>query len=52
MQMTTRRRNRKGGRPLALVSSELLKDRVAISWSWRRLQVAGHDASIHFSAAC
>jgi hypothetical protein len=40
-----------GGR-VAGGGSNAMELRVATSWNGRRMQSAGHDARIHFSAAC
>jgi hypothetical protein len=51
-QMAPRRRNPKGGRHIAGGRSSAMKVRFATLWNGRRMQSAGHDARIHFSAAC
>ena len=52
MQMAPRRRNPKGGRHFAGDRGSRMKDEVTTAWIGRRVQSAGHDARIHFSAAC
>jgi hypothetical protein len=52
MQMAPRRRNPKGGRHFAGARCEDMSKRHAESSNGRRMQSAGHDARIHFSAAC
>jgi hypothetical protein len=51
-QMAPRRRNPKGGRHFAGARSSAMKVRFATLWNGSRMQSAGHDARIHFSAAC
>ena len=51
-QMAPRRRNPKGGRHFAEAREGTMKYRVKAVWIGRRLQSAGHDTRIHFSAAC
>jgi hypothetical protein len=51
-QMAPRRRNPKGGRHFAGVPFSDVTERFATRWMGRRMQSAGHDARIHFSAAC
>jgi hypothetical protein len=51
-QMAPRRRNPKGGRHFAAARETSLPKRFAMSRIGRRMQSAGHDARIHFSAAC
>jgi hypothetical protein len=51
-QMTPRHRNPKGGRHFAGVRISGKAGQFARSWNGRRMQSAGHDARIHFSAAC
>jgi len=50
--MAPRRRNPKGGRHFAGARETAMKRRVANPWIGRRLQSAGRDARIHFSAVC
>jgi hypothetical protein len=50
-QMALRRRNPKGGRHFAGARREALAKRTTTIGNGRRLQSAGHDARIHFSAA-
>jgi hypothetical protein len=52
MRMASRRRNPKGGRRLAAVADCAMEIRIGRTWEGRRMQSAGHDARIHFSAAC
>jgi hypothetical protein len=47
-----RRRNPKGGRHFAGARENRMNDRVTIARVGRRLQSAGHNARINFSAAC
>jgi len=51
-QMTPRRRNPKGGRHFAGAAWKPMNDPTVTTWIGRRMQSAGHDARIHFSAAC
>ncbi|MFY9551713.1 MAG: hypothetical protein WAU32_11220, partial [Thermoanaerobaculia bacterium] len=51
-QMALRRRNPKGVRHFAGVRRGAMKVTVATDQSGRRMQNAGHDTRIHFSAAC
>jgi len=50
-QMAPRRRNPKGGRHFAGARSRV-KNAVSNQRIGRRMQSAGRDARIHFSAAC
>jgi len=52
MQMAPRRRNPKGGRHFAGAREVRVKNGVATIRIGRRVQSAGHDARIPFSAAC
>jgi hypothetical protein len=51
-QMAPRRRNPKGGRHFAGGRSNAAEFQVVTSVIGRRMQSAGHDTRIHFSAAC
>jgi hypothetical protein len=51
-QMAPRRRHPKGGRHFAGARENGMNDKVAAVWIERRLQSAGRDARVHFSAAC
>jgi len=51
-QMAPRRRNPKGGRHFAGARETRLNAEGTTTRIGRRLQSAGHDARIHFSAAC
>jgi hypothetical protein len=51
-QMAPRRRNPKGGRRFAGARENGMNDKVAAVRIGRRLQSAGRDARVHFSAAC
>jgi hypothetical protein len=50
--MAPRRRNPKGGRHFAGARNEGTIEHVPAGHNGRRMQSAGHDARIHFSAAC
>ena len=50
--MAPRRRNPKGGRHFAGAPKRAMKYEIVLVWIGRRLQSAGHDARIHFSARC
>ncbi len=52
LQMAPRRRNPKGGRHFAGARETKMLKRFAMSRIGHRMQSAGHDARIHFSAAC
>ncbi|MGH9316139.1 MAG: hypothetical protein ACRD1P_03390, partial [Thermoanaerobaculia bacterium] len=51
-QMAPRRRNPKGVRHFAGAREKGMTERLVTTWNGRRTQSAGHDARIHFSAAC
>jgi hypothetical protein len=51
-QMAPRRRNPKGGRHFAGDRFNGVTGVLVTPWIGRRMQNAGHDARIHFSAAC
>jgi hypothetical protein len=51
-QMAPRRRNPKGGRHFVGARFRDVIERSETPWTGRRMQSAGHDARIHFSAAC
>jgi hypothetical protein len=52
LQMAMRRRNPKGGRRFATRSLAEQDRAIRGFGNERRMQSAGHDARIHFSAAC
>jgi hypothetical protein len=51
-QMALRRRNPKGGRHFAGAHWRGMTNQFAAAGDGRRMQSAGHDTRIHFSAAC
>jgi len=51
-QMAPRRRNPKGGRHFAGARGKRMRSQFAIPLTGHRMQSAGHDTRIHFSAAC
>ena len=51
-EMALRRRNPKGGRHFAGARWKAMKFADVEAGIGRRMQSAGHDARIHFSAAC
>jgi len=51
-QMAPRRRNPKGGRHFAGARGMPMRLRFVVALSGHRMQSAGHDTRIHFSAAC
>jgi hypothetical protein len=51
-QMAPRRRNPKGGRDFAGARLGEMTESLARSGNGRQMQSPGHDARIHFSAAC
>jgi len=51
-QMAPRRRNPKGGRPFAGARQNEMMKPLPTTSNGCRLRIAGHDARIHFSAAC